>query len=292
MQILKVLLAIMALLPINAPRAETNTPQIAFLNHLYAVVDKETIEAIEKSDTVKAFTAYKKTTVVAAGGDTWTGRYFTGRSTYIELFGSGDFENAQPGSVGLAISPDKAGGIELLTQNLSDAGIGASRGMQKRKFDGEEVDWFHTLALESDNTPFWAMEYVPSYLDHPGVDKEPAEGEHDSISRERYNSDTYKEKLARDVSYVAFDMDSQIIAQVQPLLTAAGYQVKEDKDAVRFLGHEAQIALFHAKEGKQGIRELRFQLNRPVETARNERLGNSELRIGPGEIASWTFERP
>lgn len=292
MQRLKTLLAIIAFLPMTTLQASTATPQVAFLNHLYAVVDNETIEAIEQSETVKDFTAYKKTTVVADGGETWTGRYFTGRSTYIELFAAGDFENAQPGAVGLAISPDRTGGIETITRALSDAGISATRGMRKRNVSGEEVDWFHTLSLDGENAPFWAMEYVPSYLDHPNVDKEPAEGEQDKISRERYNRDTYQQKLVRDVSYVAFVMDPESISQVQPLLSAAGYQVKEGEGVVRFLGQEAEIALFHAVDGKQGIRELRFQLNRPVETARNEYLGNSKLSIGPGKTANWTFKLP
>ena len=268
--------------------------QVAFLNHFYAVVDSETVSAVERSSYLSGFIDYEKTTVSASDGESWTGRYLQGKSTYIELFGPDDYGGAEEGDVGLAFGTDRVGAINTMARHLFKDGAKFSRNVRRRNLDGQEVGWFRSIELEAkiDRAEFWAMEYVADYLDHPAANKEVAEAEWDLVSRERYNRDDYLGKLVEDVTYVAFHVSKEGIDELIPLILAAGYEIRESNTATVLLGQEAEIALFHADEGMSGLKELQFSLNRSVAEQHIERIGNSELRVGPGDIASWTFTLP
>ena len=285
------LLAVSALFTASASNVLAHPKQIAFLNHLFAVVDSETVNAIEQSSYLPGFIDYEKKSASADGEKSWTSRFLGGRSTYIELFGAGEFEGAKLGNVRLAFGTDRVGDINRMQRHLYKDGANFSRDMRRRNFNGEEVDWFHVLGLETESSGayFWAMEYVPGYFDHPAANKEVAEGERDRISRERYNSDDYRGKLAQDVTYIALHVPSTSIRETIPLFLAAGYEVLEEDGFTLLLGQEAEIALFHAEDGRHGLEELGFALNRAVTEPHVERLGNSELRVGPGDTATWKF---
>ncbi|WP_237066825.1 DUF5829 family protein [Microbulbifer guangxiensis] len=287
-------LAVLALTFGLSAFVQASPKQTAFLNHLFAVLDQETIQAIEQSKYLPEFIEYEKLVVTAEGGESWTGRYVSGRSTYVEFFSLGDYGGYKVGDVGLAISPEVVGGIDSIERYLVKSGASFSRNMRRRNFDGVEVDWFHTVGLDakSDRVTFWAMEYVPSYLDNPAAKKEPPEGEGDLISRERYLGDEYREKLVRDVSYVAFNMEKHAIDQVMPMFLAGGYKVAKVDGKTRMIGQEEEIVLIPAEKGRHGLAELKFTLNSPVKAQHVERIGNSELRVGPGLLAVWKFTVP
>ncbi|GMG86965.1 DUF5829 family protein [Biformimicrobium ophioploci] len=278
-------------LSVSAANIYAHPNQVAFVNHLYAVVDRETIDAIEQSSYLADFIDYEKKTVRADGGSSWTGRYFTGKSTYIELFGAGDLKGGIPGAVGLAFGTDRIGDVDKIERHLERDGANYSRSLRSRNFDGEEIDWFHALGLEVENRGayFWLMEYVKEYLDHPAAEKEVAEGEWDLVSRERYNSDDYRGKLVQDTRYIAFHVSRESIPDSMPLFLAAGYNVSEGEGVTRLIGQEAEIALFHSEGGMYGLAELRFILNRSVADRHIERIGSSELVVGPGKTAIWKF---
>ncbi|GMG86961.1 DUF5829 family protein [Biformimicrobium ophioploci] len=287
-----ILYAVSAVFAASASNTLAHPKQIAFLNHLYAVVDIETVNAIEQSSYLPGFIDYEKLTVTADGEESWTGRYLSGRSTYIEFFSPGDVAGGELGNIGLAFGTERVGDIVRMARHMRKDDARFSREMRKRSFDGEEVDWFHDLGLKMENTgaEFWAMEYVADYMDHTAANKELAEGDWDRISRERYLNDNYRGKLVRDIAYVAFHIDKASIQEAMPLILAAGYEVVEGDGLTRLLGQEAEIDLFHAEGGKRGLGKLGFALNRAVTGQHLERIGNSELRVGPGEIATWTFE--
>ncbi|WOX05555.1 DUF5829 family protein [Microbulbifer pacificus] len=288
------LLSVSAIVIAVTTTVQAHPTQIAFLNHVIAVVDSETVSAVEQSSFLPGFIDYEKKTVTANGGVNWTGRYLRGKSTYIELFGSGDVEGLKPGNVALAFGSDRVGDIHRMARHLRRDGVSFSQDMRRRNFDGKEVDWFYSLGLdvESADVSFWVMEYVAGYLDHPAAKKEAAEGPWDLVTRERYNSDAYRGKLVQDITYVAFYVSKQTIQEAMPLFLAAGYGVREADGSTHLLGRDAEIVLFHAEEGKYGLAQLGFVLNRSLAEQYVERIGNSVLNVGPDNKATWTFTVP
>jgi hypothetical protein len=98
-------------------------PQTAFLDHAYAVVDRETAEAVEQSEWLRTFCVLEVRTTVA-DGETWRGRYVRGRRTYIELFAPGDVEGSgeAEGSTGIGLSPHDQGGLQIVADRLARGG--------------------------------------------------------------------------------------------------------------------------------------------------------------------------
>ena len=274
--------------------------QIAELNHLFATVDPLTAEAIRSSAFLRRFANLEVRTTTGTRS-IWTGRYLYGRRTYIEFFAPEDFEiNDRPapvGTWGIALSGDRGGFNALLKARLEAAGAKALTEVDTRKFGDREVPWFEALTAISrhgdsgalgETVSVWAMEYVPSYFDLPEAAKEPAEGPHDIISRERYQSDGYASKMMRDIVSAHFNLGPADFARIEPLLKAAGYRIRRSRAQIVADGQEADLHFSLTAPAAQGLREVRFALNRPSPPM-TEVIGRSVLVVGPGAAATWSF---
>lgn len=248
--------------------------QIAHLNHFYATVDAETVAAIRNSAFLKRFANLEVRTTKGTLS-TWTGTYFYGRETYAQFFGPGDFQisgNPAPvGGWGIALSGDRLGHIAELKLRLDSVGLRAVVELDTRTFGTRKFLWFTALTAVSqhgdsggrnDVVSAWAMEYVPSYFDLPEVAKEPAEGAADVISRERYQSDLYRQKMMRDVTRVEFDVKAKDYARIDPMLRAAGFKMRRSGNRVVAGGEENDL-VFHLA-GTMRLRKIEFSLNAPV----------------------------
>ncbi|MGH7668723.1 MAG: DUF5829 family protein [Gemmatimonadaceae bacterium] len=276
----------------RALSAQPASPQIAYFNHAYAVIDAETAAAIAHSDYLKTFGVFSIHTTHADGGATWTGRYLNGRQTYLELFGPTDFQDAKPGATGLALTPDRAGGIEIFAVRLVQAGIANPDKQERtRQFGDNPVPWFKYLSLHGDGETLsiWAMEYVPSYFADPRSEKRPAEFPGD-VSRKRYNSNNYFQHLMRDVSSVDVATTAHDIAMARSMFVAAGFKVTQTPQRLTASDHEIAINLDVVPLGQAGLRRIGFKLNTPMASAHVERIGQSTLTVGPGDSASWVFQ--
>jgi Family of unknown function (DUF5829) len=278
--------------------ATTSTPtqreQIAFFNHGYAVLDPETAEAISQSGFLRTFMVFEQRTTHANDGNQWTARYLYGRETYFEFFAPSDLGPGMErpeGATGLAVSPDRAGGLTVLGQRLTASNFAFILAPRTRLLGETQVDWFNALALQSsfDNTLLatWAMEYAPSYFE--ADNKEPTQEADDAISRERYHSDDYRQRLARDVSAIEIGAPSVEIAEAAPLFRAAGFEVIERNGGLEARDGDMRITLIAAEGEEAGLRRLEFVLNAPA-ARRVERIGRSTLTVGPGRSAVWTFD--
>lgn len=278
--------------------ATTSAPaqrdQIGFFNHGYAVLDPETAAAISQSEFLRAFMVFEQRTTHANDGNQWTARYLYGRETYFEFFAPTDLGPGMErpeGATGLAVSPDSAGGLIALGERLTASNQTFVLAPRTRLLGETQVDWFNALALQSgfDNTLLaaWAMEYAPAYFD--ADNKEPAEGPDDAISRERYHSDDYRQRLARDVSAIEIGAPSVEIAEAAPLFRAAGFEVIERDGGLEARDRDMRITLISAEGEEAGLRRLEFVLNAPA-ARREERIGRSTLTVGPGRTAIWTFD--
>jgi hypothetical protein len=138
-------------------------PQTAFLDHAYAVVDRETAEAVEQSEWLRIFCVLEVRTTVA-DGETWRGRYLRGRRTYIELFAPGDVEGSgeAEGSTGIGLSPHDQGGLQIVADRLARGGVVPETHRRTRQEGDRQVPWFDAASLpgEPDALSIWVMEYV------------------------------------------------------------------------------------------------------------------------------------
>jgi hypothetical protein len=281
-----------------APTSKRSSDQVAHLNHFYGTVDPETVAAIRSSAFVKRFANLEVRTTKGTLS-TWTGTYLYGRETYAEFFGPGDFqisgEPAPVGGWGVAVSGDRPGHVAQLKSRLESAGLKAVVELDTRTFGERKVPWFTALTAVSphgdsggrdDVVSAWAMEYVPSYFELPEAAKEPAEGAADLISRERYQSDLYRQRMMRDITRVEFNVGDKDYARIAPLLIAAGFFIRQSGDRVVADGQETDL-VFHMT-GKMKLRQVEFSLNGPA-TPEVHIIGRSRLSVGPGATAVWDF---
>lgn len=277
--------------------------QLAELNHAFATVEPETAAAIRNSEFLRLFANLEVRTTTGTRA-TWTGRYLYGRRTYIEFFAPEDFfineKPAPVGTWGIALSGDTVGFNSALARQLKTAGHIALIEMDTRKLGGRDVPWFQALTAVTphgdsgslgETVSVWAMEYQPSYFDLPEAAKEPAEGAHDLISRERYQSDLYLTKMMKDIVEVHFNIGHKDYARIEPLLKAAGYRINRSTQAILADGAETDLRFSLTAPVDQGLQRVRFSLNAPV-PRHVERIGNSMLVVGPQATATWTFHTP
>lgn len=298
---MRTLILVAALLIVGPQSKNTwaQSRQIAHLNHISATVDAQTAEAIRTSEFLHRFANFEVRSVSASQG-TWTGRYVSGRQTYVEFVAPDDsLIDGKPtpvGAWGLALSGDRPGHVHALKTRLEASGYKASIDAMTRTFGARVVPWFKSLSAiskygdsagERDIVSVWAMEYASSYFDQPEAQKEPAEGPLDRISRERYQSDLYADRMMRDITAVQFAVTPRDFARIEPLLKAAGFRIRRSKSRIEADGEQADVRFTMSPE-RSGLREISFLLNRPV-PYHTEVIGNSTLIVGPGATAVWTF---
>jgi len=267
--------------------------QIATLNHFLAVIDDETAEAVKNSVYLREFANFYVRTVTANEGQMWTGRYLSGRETYVELFAVRDLEESRVGAVSIGIGGDVVGVTEELVRRLQQAGLQPRVTMRKRRFGDREIDWFKSARVangaDADSiSGVFSLEYVESYMDDPAAEKEPPTHPHD-VSRERYQSDDYAKHLMRDVRSVEGAVTMADSVNIEAMLRAAGFQVSRTPTVLKAHGAAMDLAFQIVSEAQIGLRRVTFVLNREVKTKHVEAIGRSVLSVGPGTVASWDF---
>ncbi|MFE6405781.1 DUF5829 family protein [Streptomyces sp. NPDC057837] len=270
--------------------------QLLYYNHAYGVLDRETADAIEHSAYLRDFANFQVRTTTGSGGQTWTGRYLMGRETYLELFGVGDLpgKDGTLGAGGMGVSAERAGDLATVTARLrAQGGAGPVEFLQTRDFgDGVPVPWFDAVFTTDQYDLFgaWGMEYRPEYFADPRGNTEPAAYPGD-VGRERYLSDGYRDHLMRDVTGVRLAVTARDLANTVPLLEAGGFAVRPlPGGGVVAKGGGTTLRFDAVPLDRVGLRQVEMSLNRPVTTRHVERLGTSDLIVGPGPRAVWTFD--
>ena len=262
---------------------------MACFDHVYAVLDERTAEAIAGSEFLRSFGRLEVHTTVA-DGETWTGRYLFGRNTYVELFGPGDVEppDDEPGSTGIGLSPRASGGLEIVAGRMKNAGTPVEVERKTRHDGDEDVPWFDSVSLSGPQQSFelWVMEYLvdptdrqrreAAYVEWAGRSERPPQGETPSIG---------------DVSLVDLGASAEEIALAEPLLEAAGYVLTRSSDMLLARDDETTIRLRSTSRDEAGLRRVEFVLAAPALSVHEEVLGGSRLTVGPGDHASWDFAR-
>jgi hypothetical protein len=265
--------------------------QVAFLNHSFAVIDQATADAIEQSSYLRRFGVFSVRTTHADAGESWTGRYLLGRTTYLEIFGPKD-GGGDLGATGIAISPDHIGGLSVLMDRFARNNASPlDTDLRTRQYGEEQVPWFNAAHTdeESDTLSVWAMEYLPSFMNDPRSGKRPARSPDDVISRERSLTDDYLERMMRDISLIEIAATVHDIVLARPMLSAAGFRVSQERNHLIARDAHTTIVLSATSREADGIRRVEFVLNAQTKT-HVEHLGRSTLIVGPGAGAVWRFE--
>lgn len=275
----------------------SSPPQLAYVNHVFAVVDAETADALPRSPLLGELANFEHGTIAAAGGESWTGGYLMMRATYVEFFGPGHGGAGigGTGSIGVALSGDRAGVLEDVRSRAEAQGMTLERGVRRRALAGDEIDWFAYAGAPDapDGTAVtvdaWVMEYVAGYFAHPAARKRPMTGVADEVSRARYNDGSYQKAPIVDLSAVEFGIDrTAFTRRLRPLLLAAAFRLQDGPTGVEAVSDETSLTFRFASP--PGLRSLQLRLATSVDAARTETIGRSTLVVGPGSVARWTFD--
>jgi len=163
------------------------------LNHLYAYVDANTLNAIAHSESMQnEFSAMEVNTIAAGDDRTWTGIYLTGANTYIELFSPSraPLSLERVGDTGIALSVENVGDVERVAKCLESFGGTCIPSLFERKVDENRVPWFWNLRLvefpKGEAEPFcaWVMEVDRDFLKRS---RGGLRADEEGISRKQYN---------------------------------------------------------------------------------------------------------
>lgn len=272
-------------------RVPTCHPQVAFLDHVFGVVDDETATAVASSDFLPVFGRFEVATV-AADEESWTGRYLFGRRTYLELFGPDDLSesDASEASAGLGLSARERGGLDVITERMARWGERVRIGRRTREEGVDQVSWFDYLEAADVAPTFtaWVMEFLedPSDLQI----REAAFEAWMARSRAPASSPDPPGPVLSDLCLVQLTMSAANIAATASMLSAAGFETESTSDLVVAQDAETTIEL-HTAPGPTELKRVEFTLD-SAGMERVETLGRSRITVGPSDRATWDFASP
>jgi hypothetical protein len=273
---------------------ETRLIPPVLLNHLYVVVDSETIADIVASPLItQELGSFQTRTTTANGGETWTGHYLRGQNTYIELFGPGGFGGTRPGMAGIGFGVEESGGVAVLSAAFSARGIAFDTSTRVRLVDGHEIPWFFVGALPGSDsaTPMfstWVMEYHSAWAVRQAATDSASPSD---ITRRRFLQPFYdRNRLLSDVVGATVAVPPSELSKIADELEVFGYLVTGRRASVLAHGPRFDLIIVAATPSRRGLLDLRLALNRTKHGQREYRLGpRSVLRFDTGPQATWSF---
>jgi len=266
-----------------------------YLNHVVQVLDQDAYDAVAESAFMREqFAAFEQKTVSPEPGQSWTGTYLTGVSTYLELFAPGGVEDASAGMGSLAFGVERPGAIASVHERLRAALPGVPDPSLAHWTDGErKVPWFHSVEMPSagPEEPFgaWVMEYDPAYFEVRRY-RLPESG---LLLRQAYLHErvaAQSPRLMKEIVGVTLALGDDLGRRVGAMLCAFGYAERRRHDAVLYEGPELTVCVTGARQqSPYQIAALTFSLRRTVGQPVVLRLGaTSEVSVR-GDLAEWRF---
>lgn len=276
-----------------SPVPESARPYLppVFLNHFYAVVDRETYEAIGASDFLRTeFAAFEQRSTLTGDGESWTGTYFYGRETYFEFFATSSED--PDGVAGIGLGVDGAGELEAVKSSLTDDGVAVLSADSRTRVRAEkEIPWFHWIGFEDEPEDpafdVWIMQYHEDYLRlwHPGLAPE-----QDGISRRRHRAMEFEpSRYLRDVVGLTLALTPRQSERLLERLSALGYETEVAAGVSTARGPGVEFRLVEASPGRRGVTEIRMTLQRPKMGQTTFEIGQSTLTFDSDGVATWRF---
>jgi hypothetical protein len=258
----------------SAPRPKEAPGDPVVLNHVFAVLDPETVAAIEADPFVNEQLGKLAKQTTQMEGLTFTGLYLYGRETYLELF-SPDPQSPL-GMLGIGLGVDRAGGLARLAKRVRAAGHPFFTTLARRQDEaGKLIPWFQSGGTKAEGPEeplnLWVMEYLGGRPRLAALAKT-----------------HLPERLIRDLRAVELMGTAKERDYLATTLAAWGWSVRREGDTMIASNHEGTELRFTADPTRRGLLAVRFALMRAV--SREERvLGKSTLVLGPSAEALWRF---
>jgi hypothetical protein len=308
--------------------AQQNTTFPILLNHCFAVLDSVTYTSIVQSEFIKSTFAQGtvRTTIADGGSASWTGAYYFGEETYLELFRPSANLIFRTGNAGIGLGVEQIGGSASVLAALQTAagnlgtGTVSTRLRTRRKevnptttntntntsvmLDTASVPWFYATDIDfkddvhSDvmRLSLWTMEYHPDFLrTYYSKSTSPATlfPQERGITRRANLFRQYDStRLLRNITSIRLALPplemKRFLAQVRTL----GMVVQQDITGVPqdrlVLGNGFRIRAMPSSANRIGITEITFSLTRSVQH-QIYTFGERSVLTLSGEEAVWTF---
>jgi len=237
------------------------------LNHLYRVVDPETFAAARDSSWLRDVFAPSELRTTRRPDWEYTGLYWYGTSTYIELFDAG--AQGPPGTSGVAFAVETAGATAPLAEAWRETLGAADHRLVVRPVGDDTVPWFHMAHASPDNRDglkLWAMEYDADFLAawHPTLT--PARGISRAEVLERYAvvSPGPAAPLLDDVTAVTLACTPAARGFFERHVSAFAADTRDAGTSRIITGDGITFGIAEATPERHGIQELACRLRRPA----------------------------
>jgi hypothetical protein len=262
------------------------------LNHVYFVLDSATYHDIGASPFLASPFAGHEVRTAESGGMRWSGTYFYGRHTYLEILGPGGLPGAKVGDVGIGLASEEPGGIVALMQRFASQRLPFDTLTRTRSDSTGSFPWFLSWRaggadLTSDRSSLWVMEYTAEFARRMApIDSLP---ESDRTRSRFLTPHLVKDQLLADLVAATFALPVEDIARISRTLDRAGGNVIPEGEGAVIQLEGFTLHLIPAWD-RPGVRKLEFSLNREALANPTYRFGpSSRLRFGPGRVAIWEF---
>lgn len=242
-----------------------------FLNHVVVVVDSATYQAIGTSPFFRdSLGSVERRSTTADGGASWSGTYLYGQHTYLELFAPGGPAGDASGSM-IGFGVDRPGDLWVVRDRLVESGLVVDSILRSRARGGEQIPWFHAIAVRDAMTasrmPTWVMEYHADYQRRwtPDAPTSRLGIRRDQILADRYDAS----RPLVDVIAVEVALDGADRTRVERELAGYGYRAEGN---ATYRGPGIRIGL-HQPVSRRGVVAVELAL-------RGKRLGPGVRRIG------------
>ncbi len=266
----------------SAERSADRLPPV-FLNHVYRVLDRETFEAVERSEYLRTEFAQFEKRSTKSGSDSWSGLYFYGEHTYFEFLEADAARDRPVGACGIGLGIEEVGGSAAVRAALEDLGRGTVMERQRpRESEGRTVPWFRMTGLEPKDPGLVAfvMEYEPGFLKlwNPAI-MPSLSGITRSAVLERYRAKAARAApapgaLLKDITAVTLALTPDQSTLLGAELSALGYRGGTAAGKSGWVGPDIRFTIGPASPGREGITALEMSLNR-------RRLEPRLVEIGP-----------
>jgi hypothetical protein len=270
----------------TATVTSVESPRVV-LDHAFAVVDDQTYDAITNSDFLTAVFAASRVAKVASGaGEGWTGTYFFGPQTYIEILRAGSVPHMQPGMGGVGFVVERRGDldhVEAIFRKRVRAPV--SRAVMSLAGEGgAPLPNFYMLTLQFEGLGNvglvgWFMEYHERMAEKYG-----------GITRADIHSVSHDPtKALGNITAIKSALNEPTRAAYREVFASLNYSIKSEGDVTVLNGPEQTIHMGPESTGVWGIKEIGFSLatipSKDIERA----IGNTKLLLRRDGTGVWLF---
>lgn len=247
-------------------------PAPVFLNHVYAVVDRETYDAIAHSSFLRETLAVSEERATKRADMSYSGLYFYGTRTYFEFLPPNAVAGFVEGNCGLGLGVEGSGALDLFAKRLAADGMETQGGPITRELGAESLPWFRILGVSMPPSPLsvFVLEYDAQFLKRWHADLPPADS---GISRAdvlaRYAASLKRSELHAaapfaDVQQIEFRVSDVQRERLTALCKSAQHEIQDEKDARVILGPQLRLVL-KPSDKPGGVTALGLALRHPLE---------------------------